>query len=61
METKQRFLRRIYLLNIMDHILKEARYHKDNDEAEALPGKQIWKWDDEEGMVYVGDEDDSPE
>lgn len=55
MNKSQRFLRRIYLLESMDVMLREAKYHRDNDEAEATPSVQLWKMGEEEGEAKLTD------
>lgn len=53
MNSIQRILRRLHLMDSMPLMLRESRYHRDNDEEEDLPSVVLWKWDEEEGEVVV--------
>lgn len=57
MDVLQRFLKRIHLINSMDLILREAKYHRDNNDAEQLPEIQVWRKGEEVGEAKVLDED----
>jgi len=48
--AQQRFLRRKFLTENIDFLLRESNYHRNNDIDEALPGQQLWKMDEEEGF-----------
>jgi hypothetical protein len=52
-DTQQRFLRRIYLLDIMSEILVEARYHKLHDSSEDYPALLLWKWDGRNAALTI--------
>lgn len=57
MDANQRFLRRLHLLDNLDMLLRESRYHRNHKEDERLtPVFQVWNWDDEEGAVRIKDD-----
>lgn len=47
------FLRRLWLWEHKDLLLKEAAYHRGFDEEEALPGYTLWRLDEATGRVEV--------
>lgn len=49
MDAQQRFLRRKYLIENLEILLRESAYHRTNDDAEKLPGIEVWQWDQPEG------------
>lgn len=58
MDVNQRFLRRIFLLDNLDLLLRESYYHRNHDDDEELvPVFHLWNWDESEGVVRL--EDDS--
>lgn len=44
----QRFLKRLWLLDNLPLLLRDAIYHRAYEEEEKLPGVVLWKTDDEE-------------
>lgn len=41
-QANQRLLKRIYLLDLLPTILRDAIYHRSFEEDEKLPGEVLW-------------------
>lgn len=53
MDLTERFLRRLALLDDIDVLHRESRYHRTHDDVEELPAVTVWQWDDPEGVARV--------
>lgn len=49
MDSHQRFMRRNFLFENMEIMLRESAYHRTHDEDEKLPAIPVWRWGSVEG------------
>lgn len=52
-DVKQRFLRRLWLLEHIPLLLREAQYHKQHQAAESAPSIALWRSGEPEGTAKV--------
>lgn len=56
MDSQDRFIKRLYLIEHLDLWLREAAYHRAHDELEDLPWKAMWKRDEDVAPLRLYEE-----